>query len=247
MIGSGKVTQLASKSGRPGITGWTEGTAAIQENASLPGKWTDSSLYCPTGNGNIARFKPAYPAGFDPYGLGYNQMIVHFWFRIDSTPTWPVSYCMFFDTQEVSTEVALLLRNNNTISARARFGATTYTTAYYGLNALGSWNHVVIALEESLYLTLGTNGNINQTLGNGTDTLVISGSPTTTTWRLAGNSPGARFSDFVVSKFDDSSMGANRFNSTYNVPTGPISNDRGNYCIFPFDGPSGGPIYDKLD
>lgn len=150
-----------------------------------------------------------------------------FWF-INLGTNYNASYNLIYDQQEVSTEIALILRNNNTLAARARFGANTLATAYGALNSIGTWNHVAITLDDDVYLTLWINGNKVGTVGNGTDTLVTSGGQMN---RLHNNSYDGYYAEFrlsTIARYD-------RANSTYTVPTARFENDQYTYWLFHCD------------
>lgn len=218
MIGSSKLSnqgirplQSSTLSGSAGITS-TTGPFGDTRNCLAVGGATDGAAYLST--------TLSAPELFSGEGT------VEFWFYNANT-NYPATYSVFYDQAEVSTEIRLLLRNNSSIAATARFGATTYTTTYGTLNT-NSWNHVALTLEGNTYLTLWVNGLNIGSVGTGTDTLVTSlGSIN----RLAYQSSDGYICDYRLS----TRARWSRLDSSFRVPNKPLDSDQYTYWLMPLD------------
>jgi hypothetical protein len=205
-------------------------SSIIQSN--VPGPFGGSCLYL--GGLNSGDYVTVRRGRSNLFGTGNNILsdtgngTVEFWFR-NTGQNYTTTFNVIYDIQEVTTEIRIALRNNNTLNASARFGATTYETSYVALASLGTWNHVAITLTNNVYLTVWINGNRAGEIGNGTDTLITSGG----SWnRLFINSPVCYVAEYRMS----TNIRYDRANSTYTVPTAKFVNDENTYWLFHFDG-----------
>lgn len=216
---------------RPQQEGILEGTATVNTDES---KFGTHSLSLAGSYGGYVSVRQSQPNLFTPYGQplgadtsssGLGNGTIEFFFLNDHV-NYPGTYVLLYDQQEVSTEIDILLRSNNTLAAR--FDGIG-DTGLYGLAAVGTWNHVALTLEENKYGTLWLNGQRKQTVGDGINTLVTSGG----SWnRLGLSSPQAHYNEYrlsTIARYD-------RSQSTYTVPTEPFVNDQYTYWLFHFDG-----------
>jgi hypothetical protein len=228
MIGAGKLTKQGLL--RPPQSANLEGSVTTITDAES--KFGTHSLF--VGGFSHNSYLTVRRSRSNLFGLtsetvlsGTGQGTIEFW-MLNTGLNYTTTFNTMYDQQEVSTEIAILLRNNNTLAARARFGATTYETGYFALGTVGTWNHIALTLEDNVYLTLWINGSRIGTIGNGTDTLVTSGG----TWnRLGINGSHLYFNEYRLS----TNVRYNRANSTYTVPTAPFVNDEYTYWLFHFD------------
>jgi len=169
-------------------------------------------------------------------GLSSGQGTVEFFYYKTANPSEPT---FLFDIQEVTTEICILLDNLGRLTARCRFGATTFTTANVTL-ANSTWHHIAITMTSNRFLTLWVNGNrIGRVQGTipKNDSLVTSGG---TWWRLGLGSAIAYFNELRVSTIPR----YNTNNTTYTVPTSRFVNDQFTYMLYHLEQATGSQLFD---
>jgi len=226
MIGASNVSRQAYP--RPPQSGSHPADFAFSDDFPLFGS---NAIKKASDNSSFINFRRGFSNYFPTATETTGQGTVEFWILNTATRA---TNTFVWDIQEVSTEVAMLVRSGSPpgITARARFGDTTLETAI-GRYPINTWSHTAMTLDDNRYLTLWLNGERVATVGNGTDTLVTSGGAS---WRfgVANIAAGeaAYFRELRVSRIPR----YDRNNSTYTVPTAPFVNDADTHMLFHLDG-----------